>query len=363
MTVKKVAELAGVSIGTVSRVLNGKSDVSEEYVHKVEEAIRKLGYRPNLLAAGLRKRKALEEGSPSDLCRTGNIGFLVDFPTTQAFIENEFQASFLLGVSDRLAEKEQQMLFQSFSRDAQAGRMPLMVRKSSVDGVILKGFLATEELEWVESLAQVVPVVILMDLAPPGATRISSIMCDNRSGVFQAMRYLQSLGHQRIGFLNVRDAGRRRLVHHEQRMRAYEDAVHELHLDDRPGYLQVLERDLESQSFESIVDQALSAWLDMGKDRPTAVMNVADAHALCLMDLAKSRGLEIPRDLSVIGYMNTATAQVSIPPLTSVAISGREMGCEAVDLLLKMIENPSLPSCQLVVDGQLVERLSCSQPF
>lgn len=361
MTVKKVAEVAGVSIGTVSRVLNGKSDVSEEYVQKVEDAIKKLGYRPNLLAAGLRKRQKPDE-APSDLRRTGSIGFLVDFPNTQAFTEDEFQAAFLQGISERLAENEQQLIFQSMTEDAAADRMPLMVRKSSVDGVIVKGFPSRAKPEWIQSIASAVPVIMLMNTFPFAGSRVSSLMCDNKRGIFQAMQYLQSLGHRRIGFLNVRDAGCERILHHEQRMMAYQEAIYELQLESQPGYLQMPTRDLDKQPFEEVIDGALDQWLAMGANRPTAIVCVADAHAICLMKQAQARGLHIPQDLSIIGYMNTAAAQTCDPPLTSVSISGREMGREAVDLLLRMIENPGQPACHIQVDGQLVERLSCAQP-
>lgn len=189
---------------------------------------------------------------------------------------------------------------------------------------------------------------------------IHSVICDNHAGTYQVMRYLRDLGHRRIAFLTIEDIGLPHNSLHLDRLEAYRNYVQLLGCESHPAYIQIPTRDDSRETLGDAVDKGLRALLALRKQRPTALICATDAYAFSVLSLATRHGLEVPRDLSVAGFMNTESCEHSVPPLTSVHLSGEEVGRVAVNLLYERIENPDLMVRHISVGTRLVERLSCA---
>jgi len=359
VSIKDIAALAGVSIGTVSRVINKKSDVGPDAVRKVTAAIRELNYTPNPIASNLARKHKLDAPYPSRF-KTGVVGFLSIGMDQSRYLQDEFYARFLTGVESVCASHGLDMLFSSSEGNFERGEMPKMVAKGQVDGVIIKssGLLPKA---WIESLASMIPCVLLSARYESPLLTVSSVMGDNKAAIRKAMRYLHGLGHERIGFLNVRDLPLSTNFDHDQRQESYLEASKAMGLPQGEGFLQSPTRDHSTQSLDDVLSQALEAWLSLGDARPTAVCCSTDIYAIALSKLAKGKGLRVPEDLSMTGFMNINAAALNEPPITTLSLPSGEMGRAAASLLIEAVANPSMPPRNVMIDCPLVERLSCAR--
>lgn len=343
-----IAAEAGVSIGTVSRVLNGKPDVTAELAERVMRAAQTMGYSFRYSAQ-----------QPSNRPRTlSSIGYIVDSDTSAA--SDPFQQHFLSGIEQSVTERGGHVVFSTCQNEAAKNVIPPMVVKNLVSGVILKANHMTPK-GWIKRISDLIPVVLLMhrnlDLPLP------SVICDNRGAIYQSLRYLSDLGHTKIGYFHEGETDPARLsLHHEERSEAYQKLAPLFGVTVRPGYIQAPVRDVEKG--EDLTDVSHKAWknfLALGSDRPTAIICAADIYALTMIRVADSYGLEIPRDVSLLGMMNTHSCEFSNPPLTSVSLGEEEIGRAAVDLLEEQFRRPAATVREIIVGTQLVERGSCGK--
>lgn len=348
---RDIAQHAQVSIGTVSRVLTGKSDVAPDLAERVLLSARTLNYS---------RRSAPFTASPSQPgSATFVIGYLVDAPSMAEVVHDPFLQQFLAGIETAVNTRGGHMLFATCGDEVAAGTIPSMIAENRVQGVVFKGGPTTPD-PWLKKLGEVVPTVMLMNSCIDRS--IFSVLCDNYAGTYQAMRYLRELGHRRIGFLSIEDLGQRASVLHTERRDAFQHYVPQLDCDPRPGLLQVPTRDHRKESLAEAVEKGVKAFVALKDARPTAILCATDIYAFALLNLAPKYKLAIPSDLSVIGFMNSETCNHSTPPLTSVCLSGDEVGRVAVNLLYERLENPGLLVRHVHVGTRLVERVSCSAP-
>jgi DNA-binding LacI/PurR family transcriptional regulator len=344
ITLTDLASRAGVSVATASRVVNGTLPVRPELEAKVREAISYLGYRAHVSRSNGRKQE-----SPT-------IGFLTnDWRSTQ--YEDDFRHEILTGIEGRIKELNGHLMFASHEEDAVANRIPSMVAQNLVSGVIV-GVDQYTSREWVESLTRYTPMVLVMHSYPDGV--LPSVTCDNEGGVYNAIRYLRGLGHRRIGFLSVRDLNEPLCLHHEERRWAFERHAVSLYCHVRPEYIQILDRDQSKEELNQTIERAVRVWLELGSERPTAVICAAGIYAATFIYEANKHGLEIPHDMSVIGFTNSRTGESCYPPLTCISDSLEEIGRAACDLLALRVKFPQSPTRHIRLSTQLIERLSCA---
>ncbi len=338
---RDIAARAGVSIGTVSRVINGKSDVSPDLALRVTQEARHLGYeignRPSRSEAAL-----------------GAVGYLVDMKS-EVVMADAFQHDFLSGVEQRVTELGGHVIFAAYSDELMQNTLPGMISGKAVNGIILKGG-APEA--WLEKVNSSVPIVTMMHTI--NSRSIPSIMCDNRTGMYQVLRYLRELGHTRIGWFFENHAGAGS-DHHVERQTAFCHYLPILGCEFRPEYLQTPWRDVATEELVDVAKIALKNMFALGKARPTAVVCASDVHAFSVMRAAAELNLRLPDDLSVASFMNTTPCEYAVPSLTSVSLSPIEMGAAAVDLLRERIGNPNAITRHVLVGTKLVERLSCAR--
>lgn len=321
VTLAMVAQAAGVSTGTVSRILNGSATVSAAKQQAVHEAIRHLGFQPNPVARGL-------AGG-----RTMSIGVV-----TQT-MSSPFYGEALNGIEHELTGVGYIPLFVSGMWNEIGERQALaalMARR--VDGVIvLAGCLDNPALL---ACTQQLPLVVVGRAT--GAPRLFSLVFDNRAGARLATQHLLDAGHRRIahitGNLAQEDA--------PQRLAGYRDALAAAGVAWDPALV------VEGNFTEASGQHALQYMLDTRLDF-SAIFAANDQMAIGAALALYRRGLRVPDDVSLVGFDDLAPAQYAIPPLTTVRQSVYQMGRQAAAAVLDMLRGRTpqvqLPAPELVI--------------
>lgn len=325
VTIADVAAEAGVSIATVSKVINDRYGVAPDTLSKVKAVIDRLGYESSLVARSLRSR------------RTNVIGILV------SDIE-PFSAELLKGAAAAIRQHDYELIVYSGSGHVKQRSGWERRNVSRLGGTLSDGIILVTPT--VEVVNDTVPIVAVDPHAGP--SRLPSVHSDNLAGAITATKHLIELGHRRIGFL----AGRPDLESARQREQGYRDALAAAGIAFDPELIRVGEYELETS--EEPARQLLT--LD---HRPTAIFAANDLSAIQTMQVARSLGLSIPRDVSVIGFDNIPESALTETPLTTIDQSIQEMGRQAVELLIDLIEDNAQDPRQITLPTRLVVRQSC----
>jgi LacI family transcriptional regulator len=328
VTIADVAIAAGVSVATVSKVINDRYGVAEATSVRVREAIAELGYTSSLVAQSLRSR------------RSGAVGIL-------AFDIEPFSSEVIQGCAEALRDTGYDLIVFSGcgrSHDPIGWEHRALGRVNALaDGIIL---IAPSSMA-VEASAPIVCVDHNAQLAA-----LPTVDSDNHQGGVTATQYLISLGHRRIGFV----AGREDLESAHQREQGYRHALEGAGIDPDPELIRL-------GGFRPERTRVAAQQLLTREPRPTAIFAANDASALETIAVADELGLSIPGDLSVIGFDNVPASALSQPPLTTIDQSVKRMGYEAIRLVLELIEDPPEEyKRHVVLRTQLVERASCAPP-
>ncbi|MEV0268038.1 MAG: LacI family DNA-binding transcriptional regulator [Hamadaea sp.] len=318
-----VARTAGVSVATVSKVVNGRWGVSQSTVDRVQQVIETLGYEASLGAQSLRSH------------RTHVLGILV------AEFE-PFSTELLKGASAAADQTDYELLaYAAGTRGSKVGwerRSLARLSGTLIDGAILVTPTVLEAKQGVHVVA------IDPHTGPSGMPTIDS---DNFAGAQLATNYLLELGHRRIGFIGGRpdlESARLREVGFREAMAAAGVTVDET-LVRVGGY--------RTETAEGPARELLSQ-----ANRPTAVFAANDLSAIATVHAANSLGLSVPDDLSVIGFDNVPESAMASPPLTTIKQPLQQMGAEALRLLVDLIAGVER-DIHVRLPTELVVRASC----
>ncbi|MFN2285810.1 MAG: LacI family DNA-binding transcriptional regulator [Anaerolineae bacterium] len=326
LTIRDVAEACGVSVSTVSRVLNDKDDVSAETYEKVRRVIAELGYTSSLAATSMRSR------------RTNVIGILV------VDIGDPFSLELFKGIGKAVRGTEYDLIAYSSGHIAATAQSGWERRHlSRLDGSITDGVLVVTPTT--EDMTAVSPLVAL---DPHEHNIFPAVISANREGSIAVMEYLIDLGHRRIGFIT----GRQGLVSSSLRQQGYIEAL------EQAGLL-VDETLIQSGDYTRMAGFHGAQHLFALPDPPTAIFAANDQSALGVLDAANEAGLRVPGDLSVVGFDNIPLAMCSVPGLTTVDQAVSEMGYVATTMLIKLIQGKTLDETLCKVPTRLVIRDSC----
>jgi LacI family transcriptional regulator len=307
-TLRDVAREAGVSLATASCVLNRSKRVSPELTARVQAAIARLDYRPNSLAQGLRTNLTLTLG------------------LVTSDIANFYYADVARGVEDR-AEREGYSLFLC-NTDADPRREERYVRTllgRQVDGIVFTSVRQNDDS--VVRLCEGGFPLVLINRRVQGY-RTDYVGTDNVRGAMKAVSYLVSLGHQRIGFIS----GASYSTASAERLEGYRTSVERQHLPADPSLVQ--EGDLQQESGYSAAKILLSS-----DSRPTAIFAANDLMAFGVLEAASEMGLEVPEDLSVMGFDDNRVAALHGIQLSTMRQPGYQMGRLAAEILLAKIQS------------------------
>jgi len=325
VTIQDVAKAAGVSVSTVSRVLNAKVDVASDTQERVLEVINELEYTSNLAARSMRSR------------RNNLLGLVVPdigFP---------YSIEIMKGVDRAIAESEFDLLLYTTGGIHKAGTATRehhyvsLLNNSLTDGVLIVASSASE-------FTTNGPLVAVdpHNLNP----NYPSVQGTNYQGALDAMEYLLGLGHVRIGFIG----GRPEIMSSGRRLKGYRDALTQagIEIDESlsvPG-------DYSTETGYERALQLLS--LD---NPPTAIFASNDQSAIGVYQAAGEKGMRIPDDLSIVGFDNISEAKYL--GLTTVDQSLADMGYIAIQMLVKLINKEPLEKQVHKMHTKLVERSSC----
>jgi LacI family transcriptional regulator len=331
LTIRQIADLAGVSIATVSRVLNGRDDVADDTRDLVSRVIREHGYTANRSARGL------------SAGRTGLVGILVPLVFPAYF------AAILAGAAEALSERDLQIVLSPTGHEHDREVSVLDRLHGLTDGALI--ILPEESSEELDRLIDEGYRFVVVDPLMPLDGRIPSVSAAHTSGAHQAMRHLLELGHRRIAAIT----GPSGWVATEDRRRGYHAAL------AAAGILPDPALELESNFEIRGGLEAARQLLDLPQ-QPTAIFAFNDNLATGAIQAARERGLRVPEDLSVVGFDDVEHATIVTPALTTVRQPLAEMGRTAVSLLTRLLEGHSFETLHVQLATRLVVRESTAPP-
>jgi LacI family transcriptional regulator len=334
-TINDVARAAGVSPMTVSRVINGNSNVREEKRIAVNEAIARLNYAPSAAARSL---------ATADEIR---IGLLYSNPSAA------YLSEFLVGGLDQASRSNAQLVVEQCEPGAHEAEAAKRIVQQGIDGVVLPPPLCDSH-EIIETLrAAGIPAVAVATGQPLAS--VAAVSVDDYRAAFEMTRHLAALGHRRIGFI----IGNPNQTASARRLEGYRDA---LAAADLPYDDSLVQQGMFT--YRSGLD-AGDALLDLAVP-PSAIFASNDDMAAAVVAIAHRRGLDVPSDLTVVGFDDTALATTIWPELTTIRQPVADMSRAAVELLVRAIRDHrrghDAEASHLVFEHSLIRRQSDAAP-
>jgi LacI family transcriptional regulator len=329
VTIRQIAETAGVSIATVSRVVNGHSDVSADTRKAVQRVLSEHGYQ-----AGTRSRPT----------PTGVVGVMMPL------VHPGYFAEILSGASEALYEHDLRVMLcpTRHSHEREASLLDRLAG-GEADGAVL--VLPEESAGELLALADHGFPLVIVDPRAEVPEGIAVVCAAHSSGATHATRHLLDLGHRRIGVIG----GPEGWLATQERLRGYHAALAGAGVLPDPSLVRYSSFRIPGGREEA------AALLDL-PDPPTAVFAFNDSMAIGVMQEATARGLRVPADLSVVGFDDTVEASVVVPGLTTVRQPLAEIGRTAVSLLLRQVQNQRFEPLRIEIETRLVVRDSNAGP-
>ncbi|MEO0444107.1 MAG: LacI family DNA-binding transcriptional regulator [Pseudomonadota bacterium] len=329
MSIKKVANIAGVSIATVSRFFNNPNQVSKQTREKVEAAIKRINYTPNALAQNLRRGK------------TGLV-IAVSPHITSPLYEDIIQ---------QLNQSAKNNSYNLLVKEAGFNSLPLsyyeqMIRCKQADGFVLLVGLPEHE----QDIDMDVSLPIVLACEPhqlsAGRPSLPCITIDHKQATQEATDYLIHLGHQAIAFIAS--------DHDPLTVREQQSGFQKSMLESK---LSLFGRLLSNQQDNLSIERKLHRLLDT-QSRPTAIICADDETAMETLHHIKSLGLKVPGDISLIGFSNIRYAEMTDPPLTTIDCPMDIIGNIAMQHLLELIDGKSVTRHLPTLEHSLIIRNS-----
>jgi DNA-binding LacI/PurR family transcriptional regulator len=327
---RDVANAVGVSLQTVSAVINQKPGITQETSRRVLEAIEQLGYRPYAGARSLRTR------------RTRTIALIV------SDIANSYLATMASAAEERAHDAGYSLVLYNTHDDVtRENNYVRTVTERWVDGVLFVS--ARDKMECLDTLIDIGIPLVAIDRIPETYTG-PSVTLDNVLAGRMAAQHLIDLGHTRLAHIT----GPLRLRLARERLDGFRQAIGEAHL---PEAIYVCANDWGPEDGLLAMHKLLAL-----EPRPTAVFAANDRLAIGAIQAAWQTGLSVPRDLSMVGLDDVEFAAYQIPPLTTVRQSIAQIAVMGVDTLLAILDDREPAACQIVLPPTLVVRQSTARP-
>lgn len=332
-TMKDIARIAGVSLGTVSNVLNGTAGVREPVRRRVLEAVHSANYQPSQLARGLRR------------VQTNVIGMIIPD------ITNPFFPSVVRGAEDRAFSNGYRLILCNTDGDHSKELDHLNELRTYLPaGLIVIPSTFSDLTVQAKSYREVGTGVVCIDRLPKAWTG-DTVTADHKTGAYKATRHLIELGHKHLATIT----GPLHLTNAQERLSGFKQAVKEAKLRVTPEYVQVATFDKQGGATKAGLLLRLIP-------RPTAILAGNDMIALGVLAAIRDAGLRCPQDVSVIGFDDLELAETTNPSLSSVSQSGYQLGSTAADILLERIKGYKGPPKHIILETSLKLRDSVAPP-
>ncbi|MEX2543325.1 MAG: LacI family DNA-binding transcriptional regulator [Trueperaceae bacterium] len=336
VTIVEVAAQAGVSVSTVSRILNNRPDVAKRTRERVLNVIKQLGFEPHAPAQRLAGGKS----------RTIAVLYPLEQPGEEPV--NQLHLDFTIGAAT--AAGESQYFCNLLTNPVTAESLLGLFRGRNIDGLILMEVYLDD---WRVNLLREheLPFTLVGRTADESATDFTDL--DIETGVSDAFGHLVTLGHRAIGFLTY--AGHLRTNGFGPAVRAWSGYQRSLAAHDLPPIAHELRFTAEDMA------EATHALLD---EHPglTAIVSLTDAPTGAVINALIDRGLRVPDDVSVVGLATDRMADMLSPPLTAIQFPAYDMGFMAASRLIHQLERRPEPARSTVVTPQLVVRGTTAAP-
>ena len=331
VTIREIASLAGVSVATVSRVMNGRDDVSPATRELVQRVVREHGYTTSRTARGL------------SAGRTGLIG------ATVPLVHPAYFSFILSGAAEALYERDMRLVLcpTQHEHEREVTLLERMMHGTTDGGLLI---LPQESADELEHLLESGYRFVVVDPLLPLNERIPAVSAAHSAGAVLAVEHLLSLGHRRIGAIT----GPRGWIATEERVRGYHAAL------GAAGILAEPELVVESPFFEIEAGRAAARRLLDLHAPPTAIFAFSDNIAIGVIQAARERRIRVPEELSVVGFDDVEAAEIVTPMLTTIRQPLAEMGRMAVSLLERLIEGQRIEALHVELRTQLIVRGSTS---
>lgn len=325
-----VAKKAGVSIATVSRVINNGTNVNEATRARVLKAIKDLRYQPSRVAKRLRSKSA-----SSNL-----IGVLIPD------IQNPFYVDVFRGIEDVAYANNYAIIMCNFAQDEKKEKMYLDILQSeSIDGLIAAP--AHERDNKVIKLVKDGLPIVCFDRDLVGVD-VDVVLVNNRDGAFRAVDHLAKSGYKRIAHIS----GLAQIPSSQLREQGYRDALEANGLSYDPQL--VKHGDSKHKSGVQLCDELLSL-----PNPPDAIFTGNNLITLGALETIHKRKLKVPEEIAIIGFDDMYWSISLNPPLTAVYQPAYEIGRRAGELMIQRIKDPKRPTIQMMLNAQLMIRSSC----
>ncbi len=330
-TIKDIANAVGVSCTTVSNVIHGRAGrVSAETIARINDAIDRLGYVPNMSARSLVSSSSRVIGMISHL--TSN--------TKETIVEDPFHSAFIGSIEKTLRENGYYLMLRAVETSSD---LSAFLRNWNVDGLFFTGVFEDEFYHTLRELD--IPIVLIDSYVP--CSNICNVGLEDYQGGYTATQYLIRQGHHHIAFASptIKTRG---VV--SERFQGYRDALAEASLAFRPEL--VFEQEFDTETTISL-GRRLAQRNDI-----TAVFATADILAAGIMAGIQQSGKSVPEDISVIGFDDINLCRLTSPTLTTIHQDAPLKGKLAVNFLIDMLDKNPLPQREVILPIQLVERNS-----
>ncbi|WP_270474925.1 LacI family DNA-binding transcriptional regulator [Clostridium cochlearium] len=329
-SIKDVAREAGVSIATVSRVLNDIDVVNEDTKKKVLAAIKKLGYRPNIVARSLKTQ------------RTSTIGIIVPD------ISNQFYPEIVRGAEDVANIYEYNIMLCNTDLDTEKEKEYLRVLKEKMtDGVLyMSNSLENETVELIKELN--IPTVLVE--TTDENKDFPSVSIDNKKAAYEAVEYLISKGNKTIAYIGPKDEKNNAGA---LRYKGYKESLEKNNIKIRESLIYISGMKA-GDGYEGMKHILKEESID-------SVFCASDEIAMGAINALRDNGLKVPEDVDVIGFSNIYSASIFYPKLTTIAQPMYDMGSVGMRMLIKIINKEQLEKEHYVLNYNLIERDSCKK--
>lgn len=330
---RQIAERAGVSIGTVSHVINETATVRPKLRERVIEAIRSRGYQPSALAQGLRKN------------RTNMLGMVIPD------ITNPFFPGVVRGVEDVAYRRSFRVILCNADNDpSKEASYVRELRSYHIAGLLIIPAAGADIAGHLRAYASASVPVVCLDRVPDG-WKGDAVLVANADGAYLATQHLIQMGHTRLAAI----AGPLKLTNAVERLRGFRRALNEAGIEIDPEYVQ-------EAGFDTVTGYQAALRLLRMLPRPTAIFACNDLMAFGVLQAARELGLRCPEDLSIAGFDSLEFTKFTDPSLTSVYQPGYQLGATAARLLLQRIDGMRSAAKKVLLPTELKKRNSVAPP-
>ncbi|WP_168190130.1 LacI family DNA-binding transcriptional regulator [Caloramator sp. E03] len=329
-TIKDVAKRSGVSVATVSRVLNNTAPVNYKTKETIMKAIEELNYKPNIIAQGMRTKKSK------------TIGI-----TIPDYI-NPFYYELFKYIEDAAKKEGYHVIVSSTGEDINEDINCIddLINRN-IDGLIICTYRGDKEtIKYLLELSKKIPIIFMdnLQLDKP----VNSVYTDGYKGMKEITKHLISLGHKNIGF--VKSIAKYKVAN--DRFYGYKDALIEAGIEFRDEL--VYEGNYHIQSGY----EAAKYFFTDKKLNPSAIVSSTDLMAIGAMNYIKTIGLRIPEDVAIAGFDDIYMSRLISPPLTTYRQPIEEIAKEAINLFINKVNHPNAKNRTIVLNGEMVIRRS-----